>query len=740
MLSLGFFNPALLWLAPLAAIPIVIHLLNRRRFQKVPWAAMEYLLRALKQNRRRIQMEHWLLLLLRTLAVLLLVSLVSRPQLTGGGLVDTRTHHIVVVDDSASMGQRAGARDVYKLATDKLNLLATSLSKTNSGDLFTLIRSSKRDKPELVAVNIGQQLPKRIREVMVEDNPSVTTFDLAGILEEARKRARDTKEASRTQYYVITDFRRNDWLKDDGKPRNELKRLAEWDATIEQLKILEVGGADSENLGITAVRRVNRLATAGTQVTLAVEIRNFGQNPSPATELAVEIDGKSSRTVSVPPLGSGEKRTIDVQHTFHDPGFHGILVSLPQDRYPVDDRRALALEVLPTSSVLVVDGDPSSDPGKSETRILATALDPSDEVDSLSGITPQVIPGDALQNQDLAGFNMIWLLNLPAPTADVIKKLEEYVKAGGGLVFALGNQIQTTRYNEVLYKNGEGLLPLGLTDIKGDFDRPDKVFVADPTHSAVKEAAEFHRYVFANLTQIKRYIGTAEDATATVSVVLRIKDARGAPLMVSKSYENGGEVTLITSTLDGDWDELLTWHNGPMLAQAIHRYAVRVHDLSNYNQQPDGEFNLTLNRGYYASDVLVRGQHYERTFTAETSDKDGDKESGEVFARLSVKMQELKGCGLFDVILRPTGGADEERLLARNPPTGDGQLEKLLLGDCWRAYPDLKDSGVLEVIPTRVGSDQLVFTGQGEIWRLLALVLLGSLLLETILAWRFGRR
>ncbi len=40
MLSLGFFNPALMWLVPLAAIPIIIHLLNRRRFQKVPWAAM----------------------------------------------------------------------------------------------------------------------------------------------------------------------------------------------------------------------------------------------------------------------------------------------------------------------------------------------------------------------------------------------------------------------------------------------------------------------------------------------------------------------------------------------------------------------------------------------------------------------------------------------------------------------------------------------------------------------------
>ncbi|MEE9126667.1 MAG: BatA domain-containing protein, partial [Planctomycetota bacterium] len=534
MLSLGFFNPALMWLVPLAAIPIIIHLLNRRRFQKVPWAAMEYLLRALKQNRRRIQMEHWLLLLLRTLAVILLVCLVARPQLTGGGLVDTRTHHIVVLDDSASTAQRSGPRDVYKLAKDKLNLLARSLAKTNSGDMFTLMRSSRRDKPELVGVNIGQKLDDRIREVLVDDKPSATTFDLAGVLEEARKRARDAKEASRTQYYVITDFRRNDWLKDDGKPRNELRRLAEWDETIEHLKILEIGPSEAENLGITAVRRVNRLATAGTQVTLAVEITNFGLNSSSASEMSIEIDGKSRRTSSIPPLGPGEKRTVDVQHTFHDPGFHGIQVSLAQDRYPVDDSRAMALEVLDTSSVLIVDGDPSTDPSRSETDLLATALDPSDKVDSLSGITPQVIPDHALQNQDLSQFNMIWLCNVPAPAAEVVKKLEEYVSAGGGLVFCLGNQVEPSRYNTVFYKAGEGLLPLGLTDVAGDFDRPDKVFVSDAAHAAVKEAVEFHRYVFGNLTQIKRYIATAEDATAPVNVVLRIQDARGAPLMVTR--------------------------------------------------------------------------------------------------------------------------------------------------------------------------------------------------------------
>ena len=61
-------NPSL-FLAGAAAIalPIIIHLLNKRKFIVVDWAAMDFLLDADKKNRRRIRLENLLLLLLRCL-------------------------------------------------------------------------------------------------------------------------------------------------------------------------------------------------------------------------------------------------------------------------------------------------------------------------------------------------------------------------------------------------------------------------------------------------------------------------------------------------------------------------------------------------------------------------------------------------------------------------------------------------------------------------------------------------
>ena len=60
--------------------PILIHLLNKRKFKIVDWAAMDFLLDADKKNRRRIRLENLILLLsLRCLAVLLIGLLLARP-------------------------------------------------------------------------------------------------------------------------------------------------------------------------------------------------------------------------------------------------------------------------------------------------------------------------------------------------------------------------------------------------------------------------------------------------------------------------------------------------------------------------------------------------------------------------------------------------------------------------------------------------------------------------------------
>src|SRR5437016_5876719 len=110
MLGLPFANPAFL-VAGVALIssPIIIHLINRMRFKRVRWAAMEFLLKAQKKSRRRLIIEQLILLLLRCLLVALTALLVLRYLDVGlDELFGTQKDnlHIIVIDDTLSMNDR----------------------------------------------------------------------------------------------------------------------------------------------------------------------------------------------------------------------------------------------------------------------------------------------------------------------------------------------------------------------------------------------------------------------------------------------------------------------------------------------------------------------------------------------------------------------------------------------------------------------------------------------------------
>src|SRR5882762_4513499 len=108
LVAFGFVTWAFFWAGLLAvSIPIIIHILNRRRFKEVQWAAMDFLLRAMKKNRKRLRFEQWLLLAVRCLILGLLGLAMSRPmgceKQALSNLARQAGLHVLVIDDSYSM-------------------------------------------------------------------------------------------------------------------------------------------------------------------------------------------------------------------------------------------------------------------------------------------------------------------------------------------------------------------------------------------------------------------------------------------------------------------------------------------------------------------------------------------------------------------------------------------------------------------------------------------------------------
>src|SRR5512136_3050442 len=175
----NFLQPLLLWGLPLVALPIIIHLINQRRFQTIRWAAMMFLLAANRMSRGYARLRQWLILLFRMLAIAGLIVAVSRPLASGwlglaaGGRADTT---IILLDRSPSMQQQGAGTVISKLEAGRQRLVET-LGMLGSSR-WVLIDSASKTPRELDSPEDLNRLPCA--------GPCSAEADLPAMLEAAR--------------------------------------------------------------------------------------------------------------------------------------------------------------------------------------------------------------------------------------------------------------------------------------------------------------------------------------------------------------------------------------------------------------------------------------------------------------------------------------------------------------------------------------------------------------------------
>jgi len=136
-----FLAPGLLGFLALASVPVIIHLLNRRRFQRIDWAPMKYLKLTIKTNRRRLRIEQLILLILRTLAIVVLICAIARPVLSATGIGAwlsgrSRMSRVIVLDDSLSMGYQVDRRSAFDAAKDATGQIVRKIGAQDSVTAF----------------------------------------------------------------------------------------------------------------------------------------------------------------------------------------------------------------------------------------------------------------------------------------------------------------------------------------------------------------------------------------------------------------------------------------------------------------------------------------------------------------------------------------------------------------------------------------------------------------------------
>jgi hypothetical protein len=214
-----FLNPwSMIAAAILIGSPIIIHLINRMRFKRIRWAAMEFLLKAQKRMRRKLIFQQLLLLFLRILLVLLLGLLVGRflgfSPLQGR---ETRTTaHLVILDDSPSMsdawrGEDGQMTDSFDQARKLLGeQLAPAAAEATTPQTLDLIRLSDLNTPRSFG-RLNATTIEEIKSYLNGFQPTAVRGSLPAALRKARDLVNEQGQDVAQVIHVLSDFRATDW-------------------------------------------------------------------------------------------------------------------------------------------------------------------------------------------------------------------------------------------------------------------------------------------------------------------------------------------------------------------------------------------------------------------------------------------------------------------------------------------------------------------------------------------------
>ena len=135
-----FKNPEILWALFLLLIPVIVHLFQLRKFQKVPFTNVKFLKEVAIQTRKSQRLKKWLLLLSRLFLLTMIVIAFAQPYLANRNILNTSTETVVYLDNSFSMQASNEKGTLYESAVQEL---ITNLDDNEELSIFTNTKTYK---------------------------------------------------------------------------------------------------------------------------------------------------------------------------------------------------------------------------------------------------------------------------------------------------------------------------------------------------------------------------------------------------------------------------------------------------------------------------------------------------------------------------------------------------------------------------------------------------------------------
>lgn len=513
-----FLSPLLLWFVAAASVPIIIHLLNKRRHKTLQWAAMQFLLKATRESRGKKKLRHILILTCRALGIAALAFAAARPMVSGllgwgAGTIDTV---VLVLDRSASMELRSadGEKSKREIVLRKIR------------DAMSTIGN-----PRLVIIDSATGKPQEISspDVLTEISTTSATDSTANIPTLMTSAAEVLNSSTgRSEIWLASDLQRSNWRPDDDRwaaVRANLQSLPEKPA----IRVLSIGGDAATNLSLRLL--ATRRTIDGLMLDLEI-VRSKDNRGSINLPVTTQINGASqNELITLPGQSLRFQKSIAIKQ--EDESGYGWL-TIPADGNPRDNSVFFAYGPARPMKSLVV--SPSSEAAD----YLALAAAPPDfEKRSVTRIDPAEFA--AVSTSDLS--MILWAA--PLPVGENARTLQNFLSNGGQVVLFPVAKSENESFLDTQWET-VSLAGAGKFFILRDWDHAD---------GPLRDGADGAPITAERLRAIKRAIPKSNAA-----VLAKWED--GAPFITRKIVDKGmlwtmGSIPDYTWSNLGDADVLL---------------------------------------------------------------------------------------------------------------------------------------------------------------------------------------
>ena len=710
------------------AIPVLVHLLHRQKTTPIQWGAMQFLVESALQQKRRRNVEHWLLLLARMAVLGLLAIVLARPLLDadlttpiGGG---TSTDFAVVIDHSLSTGRVAGeGKTVFGQSVELTGQIKGLL---NPNDTLSIVLAEH--SPVLLndhPATAGAGELSKVSDALAKMKPGLTAANLAQAVQMAHEAVKHGRGAHK-KIIVLSDEQKSSWQIDNLPAWKSALADAsgEMDRTVSVFDVPIAPDAAASNLTVGSLEIQPAVVSPNRPVEIIASVSLTGSQPMPAVPVRLWIDGKIASSQTVTDLLPGGSRTLRFEHVFTSPGSHGIKVQAEiADALEADNAATLAVNVVQKIPVLIIDGQLTAAGSFRSSQFLRAAMQPEDESQEASSlIRPTVISLSDAPQARFAEYAAVIVNDVPTLPADVLLRLSDFANGGHGVWLILGPRTQPGFVNEALANAGLFTATLDTANHAIDRDAPG-IAVKDPSHRMVSLLNAAEKNVLAGVvaTQWWRFKSVSPEARVVLATV------SGEALVLDRAVGSaGGHVVVWTTTADGRWNTLpMAGGFVPLVQETL---------LHLFGPTMGSTFGHSMDAG---KPIIWTGPAMPQVLSATVT-----RVSDTVTTPLKISMQGGRPSARFDDTHTP--GLYELRFMPTDVPQPvyySAGIEAKELDPATLSVDDiatLKTNGLLQarLSPDKLGTVMKAPGSGSELWPLLAFAVVGLLTLETFMTYR----